>query len=231
MASFKQAQEKVKVFEGGYSDEKRDRGNWICEKTGGWVKGKSPNYYCPAGGKIILVGTNHGISAPVLSTYLRRPATVSAMKGLSYSKAQSIYKKNYWDAIGGDKLKTQSISEILYDGAVNQGTGAMASIVSNSLKMKVGVPFSSTVISKINSANQAKLFKEIKDERARRYKKLGGYALSSWLDRLDAISSGATEFAKRNWIGITVSVVVIGFVAYYGYKNRQKVIKSIDKAL
>lgn len=230
MASFKQAQEKVKVFEGGYSGEKRDRGNWICDKTGGWVKGKYPNYTCSTG-KPKLIGTNHGISAPVLSTYLRRPATVSDMKGLSYSKAQAIYKKNYWDAIGGDKLKTQAISEILYDGAVNQGTGAMASIVSDSLKMKVGVPFSSAVVSKINSANQNKLFNEIKEERARRYKSLGGYALSSWLKRLDAISAGATEFAKRNWLGISISVVVIGVVAYYGYKNRQKVIKSIDKAL
>ena len=49
---------------------------------------------------------------------------------------RAFYKKNFWDKIGGDKIKSQNIAKELVDMAVNSG-------VSNGIKMAqrvVGLP-------------------------------------------------------------------------------------------
>ena len=49
MASFDVAQSQVKEVEAGYSDDRKDTGNWIE------IKGIGKRF----------IGTNHGISAPI----------------------------------------------------------------------------------------------------------------------------------------------------------------------
>ena len=116
MADFNQAQAFVKLAEGGYTDDPRDNGNW----TGGRINVGT------------LIGTNHGISAPVLQSWLGRTPTVSEMKNLSYQTALAIYKKNYWDALTLSNVNNQSIALLIYDGAVNQGVGRMKQLVADS---------------------------------------------------------------------------------------------------
>ena len=79
MAKFIKAHEFVERAEGGYTDNPNDNGNW----TGG-KKGSGD-----------LIGTNFGISAPVLKAYLGRTPSVADMKNLKKSTAEKIYKKNY----------------------------------------------------------------------------------------------------------------------------------------
>jgi lysozyme family protein len=105
MANFEIADKRTRTFEGGYTGDKDDNGNW----TGG-LKGK---------GK--LVGTNHGISAPVLMKYLKKIPSVQEMKTLTKIKACAIYKVNYWDTIRGDEITNQDIANDIYDMGVNAG--------------------------------------------------------------------------------------------------------------
>lgn len=74
-SSFKESQSLVKSAEGGYSSDKKDRGNYVKTK---WGKR--------------FVGTNHGISAPILMEYLGRIPTQDDMKNLTYEEALLIYK-------------------------------------------------------------------------------------------------------------------------------------------
>lgn len=199
MADFRKAQAKVKVFEGGYSNDPRDKGNFVDGK---------------------LIGTNHGISAPVLKEWLGRTPTVDDMKNLSYETALQIYKKNYWNPIGGDRINNQSIAELLYDHAVNAGLGNAAKVVSDSLGVKVGIPFTTTV-DRINShPNQKELFEKIKEARKQHYERLGGYALNSWLNRLKAI----TFQDIQNNIPIILSgmLVLVGviYIIYHNYNYK-----------
>lgn len=105
MADFSISYNLTSKSEGGYTNHPDDNGNW----TGG-QKGVGT-----------LVGTNLGISAPVLKDFLKRGIVVSDMKNLTKDVAMLIYKKNYWDRMRGDEILVQRVANIIYDDCVNTG--------------------------------------------------------------------------------------------------------------
>lgn len=120
MASFNTAQDLTAKNEGGYTNNPDDNGNW----TGG-KKGIGS-----------LVGTNWGISAPVLKEYLHREIEERDMRGLTHDVARKIYKKNYWDLIKGDEINSQALANSIYDSAVNLGPGSAIKQLQLSMKLK-----------------------------------------------------------------------------------------------
>ena len=154
-ASFEKAQGLVKLAEAGYSDDRGDNGNFI-DVMGGRR----------------FIGTNHGISAPILANYfksqgIKRLLTKEDMMNLSYETALKIYKADYWDAQHLGELSDQNVANVIYDGCVNQGSDAMRSIVRDALEendIEIGdndVIFSKKVLSKANSVDQVELFNSI----------------------------------------------------------------------
>lgn len=105
MAKFEIADKITSRIEAGYQQAKEDSGNWTGGKVG---VGK-------------LIGTNHGISAPVLCAYLKRTATLEEMLHLNTATARLIRKQNYWDKIFGDDIFSQDIANKIYDTAINVG--------------------------------------------------------------------------------------------------------------
>jgi lysozyme family protein len=223
MADFNTAQGLVSVAEGAYGNDQRDAGNY----TGGAV------------GVGDLIGTNFGISAPTLSNYLGRTATLSDMQNLTYATALQIYKANFWNAIGGDKLDSQSVANITYDGAVNEGVGAMSSILSGILTIPVSIPFSQTVIDTINNyPDQQDLFNKISDSRIAAYTAMNSQAYGAeWIQRVKNIVFSDTEAAisdtvtkiKNNpttaiLLGLTVVVLITGIIF------RKRIINYFNKS-
>ena len=94
--TFDEAFRRLIGHEGGYSNDKRDPGNW----TGGTV------------GKGALNGTKFGIAA---STY---PSL--DIKNLTLTQAKEIYKKDWWDKLGGHGLHS-AITFQLWDFSINAG--------------------------------------------------------------------------------------------------------------
>lgn len=119
MADFKISNKKTARNEGGYTNVREDGGNW----TGGKV------------GVGQLIGTNLGISAPVLSAYLGRTATVNDMASLTHEVAEKIYIKNYWNPMRGDEILNQEIADSIYDSCVNMGCHAAIELAQKSLGM------------------------------------------------------------------------------------------------
>ncbi|WP_445453079.1 glycosyl hydrolase 108 family protein [Flavobacterium sp. 25HG05S-40] len=108
MANFEEAYKRTGIFEGGYTDDEDDNGNW----TGGKKDlGK-------------LIGTKYGISAPVLMQYMGKLPTVQEMKNLSLLTVKDIYKRFYWTPIRGNEINNQDMANSIYDMAVNAGVGA-----------------------------------------------------------------------------------------------------------
>ncbi len=66
--------------------------------------------------------TNRGITIATLSHELGRQATIADVKTLSREKAASIYRKKYWNAIGGDLL-APGVDLLAFDICVNSGVG------------------------------------------------------------------------------------------------------------
>jgi lysozyme family protein len=82
--------------EGGYTNDRRDPGNW----TGGKV------------GVGQLLGTKFGIAANTFPTL--------DIKNLTAAQARKIYKELYWDKVKGDELPA-SIDWAVFDYAINSG--------------------------------------------------------------------------------------------------------------
>lgn len=96
--------------EGGYSTDKNDTGNYYQGK---------------------FVGTNHGISAPVLAEKLGRAPTVADMKALTKDEARKIAGEQYYDKFSLDKLPTESreiVFHAIYMGG-SRGVRAMQNLL------------------------------------------------------------------------------------------------------
>ncbi len=188
-AEFERAQHLVKTVEAGYSSDRKDTGNWID---------------VPGGKRFI--GTNHGISAPVLAQYFKdrginRLITKEDMMALKYETALEIYKKDYWNAAGLSNFKSQSIANVLYDECVNQGVGAALSDMKKSMS-KMGheaeevdswKEFHKELTPKVNNMSnkeKEKLFNQIKAERLERYEAADTWEEhgDGWQNRLDELA-------------------------------------------
>ena len=109
--NFEKAFNRLIGHEAGYSNDKRDPGNW----TGGKV------------GVGELKGTKYGIAA---NTYPNLD-----IKNLTLEQAKAIYKKDWWDKLGADSLHPSIVFQ-LWDFAVNAGKPRAI----KELQQVVGVP-------------------------------------------------------------------------------------------
>ena len=204
MASFDLAQKYVKVAEGGYQATVSDEGNYVNGK---------------------LIGTNWGISAPVLADYLGREPSVADMKNLTYETALKIYKKDFWDEIGGDSIKNDSVAIVVYDGAVNQGVGALRNIVKSASGASTNLPNKEAIDKVNNYSDQKELFTKIGQARIERYI-AGGFG-AAWQNRVKNIIYSGVEKVKDNWLPIIfISIGMASVVA--GIIYRKHIIKFIN---
>jgi len=170
-SDFTKAQKVVKDVEGGYTDDKHDKGNWVDGK---------------------LIGTNYGISAPELKNHLGKTPTKKDMEDLSYDTAEKIYKDKYWERNHLNLLKNQKVTNIIYDGIVNQGRRGTKLVIQKALEdfdldIKMRNIFKEETIKKINKLDQDKFFKKIYDYRWERYKDTRNFDKygNGWKNRLD----------------------------------------------
>ena len=162
-SAFLDAFARLLPFEGGFSDDPADPGNW----TGGAV------------GVGVLRGTKYGISAASYPTL--------DIAGLTPGAATALYRAGYWDKIAGDALPGPIAAE-LFDCAVNQGVGFAARTLQAALHVAVdGVIGPQTVAAAARAGNDPlPVVVEIAARRAVRYAGSGGFSRFGygWMRRL-----------------------------------------------
>lgn len=166
--------------EGGYQAKESDSGNWVDGK---------------------LIGTNHGVSAPVLKSHLKRDITVDDMKKLTKKEAGDIYKSLYWDKPMVGQINDKYVAIQYADIYVNGG-GSSVKIMQralNNLGFKVSVDggIGTETITAINKADAKKLHDEFKKERIKYYESLYnknpekyGEWINGWKKRANSFSYG-----------------------------------------
>ena len=154
-SDFKESQKVVALAEGDYSNDRKDKGNWIDFKMGNKILKR-------------FIGSKYGISAPILKEYLKRTPRKEDMLNLSYDTALKIYKSKFWDTQNLKKFCNQSVANIVYDGCVNQGVAGIKSelrkvLLNKGIKISENDnPLDSKYIKKINALNQQEIFDSIK---------------------------------------------------------------------
>lgn len=108
MADFEIAAAVVKIHEGGFANNENDSGG----------------------------ATNWGISTPVYSAWLGRPATVDDVRMMPYSVAKKIYAQNYWAVIKGDSITSQDLATVFMDLSVLRGVNAATKAMQKVLGLK-----------------------------------------------------------------------------------------------
>jgi len=96
--SFEKAFAHVIGVEGGYVDNPNDKGG----------------------------ATKFGITQKVLEAWRKKPVTKDDVKNLQLEEAKKIYKKNYWDTMSLDSVRSQTLQHMLFDQGVNSGVGTAA---------------------------------------------------------------------------------------------------------
>lgn len=195
MATFEKSQAIVGLNEGGYQNDPEDDGNWYLG---------------------VLIGTNWGISAPTLAGFLGRTPTLAEMKNLSRATAELILRRNYWDKNNFGKLHNQSVATMLYDGAVNHGTGGMRLLAEKALS-RLKHPliyykvFTTEGIELMNKLNQKDLFYALKEVRANRYKASPKKRyIKGWLNRLERIKYSPDSSSSSSNILLYSALLVLG---------------------
>jgi len=131
------------------------------------------------------------------------------------------------------------VANTIYDAYVNQ-TGWTYVMLNDTLRnfgkeetSTRKVPIKSDTVRSINEVNASKFFNEFNKQRKRRYieqSKKGANIkfLGGWMNRLANVTfDDVTEYAKRNMVALTLSLVAIAGLVYVGFKYRDKITKAI----
>lgn len=206
-ADFAQVWPDTLKYEGGYSSTSGDSGNW----TGGSVNSGN------------LAGTNFGISAPVLSSYLGRPATAQDSQNLTVDTAMDIAKQNYWNKINGDLISNQALAAAIFDFFWNSGSyGTLyAAKTANQLSGKTVMPevkssgLTPSQVNIINSLDPKAFFNTYMQYRADFIKGLSNYNTfgQGLMNRITSIyDKYAPTFAKNLVSLIRKNPVISGVI-------------------
>jgi lysozyme family protein len=152
--------------EGGYQNNKNDTGNYY--------KGQ-------------LIGTNFGVSAPILATYLGRTPTVKDMKNLTREDARKIAKINYYDKFMIEKLPVELREIVFHSVYLGESRGVKA------LQELLGVDVDGIVGPKTTAAMSNASFtkEEFKEKFLGRLKKLDSWSNfgKGWTNRFEELST------------------------------------------
>lgn len=152
MNNFEIALQKTLKWEGGYQAHSNDPGNFNSAGE--------------------LIGTNFGISAPVLEAYMATRPTKEDMQNLSLKTAAEIYRRDYWSAIRGDDIQDADLAALLFDMAVNHGPASALRTVQRAIGVKHDGKIGPVTIAALNSAQARSLITKVIDERIKLYQRI-----------------------------------------------------------
>ena len=124
------------------------------------------------------------------------------IKSLTEEQAREIYKRVFWDRMRGDKIDSQQIANIVFDGYVNMGANAIK-ILQRILLVnddgKIG-PMTLKILNELtnDSRSESIVYQTYKEERRRFYEKLAqrkpelAVFLKGWLRRINSFPDLAT---------------------------------------
>ena len=138
--------------EGGFTDDKRDPGNW------GDGHGNQGS-------------TNLGVTAHVWAEWTGKPASIEVMKMLTAETIAPLYKARYWDAVRGDDLAS-GLDWACFDWCVNSGSRRPAQALQRIVSAKPDGKIGPKTLQKIADNDSAMLVEKLHDSRQKFYESL-----------------------------------------------------------
>lgn len=152
MDNFQYALEKTLRWEGGYQDNPNDPGNFNS-----------------AG---VNIGTNMGISAPVLEAYMGTRPTREDMLTLSHDTAAEIYRRDYWSAVRAGEIINSDLAALIFDMAVNHGPASAVRAAQRAVGVKADGVMGPITLAALNRGNPARIIAAMVDARLNLYRQI-----------------------------------------------------------
>ena len=130
MASFRPALKKVLAYEGGYANDKDDAG-------GETYKGIARRFHSTS----IMWKEIDRIKSSIkgnTSSDMSKVKTINKLlenNDIVTKEVERIYKKNYWDALHLDEMRSEKIAYQLFETAVNMGVSAAIKLAQKTLNV------------------------------------------------------------------------------------------------
>lgn len=160
------------VWEGDWSDNKKDRG-----------------------GK-----TMYGITQAALSAWLGRPATAYEIRNLDKATALAIYEKNYWDRVSGNMLPP-GVDLMVYDWGVNSGPKRSAMALQAVLGVEADGWIGDKTLAALRRLPARDVVNALYDRRVAFLKGLGNDQWAEfgkgWMNRVNDVRKKALAMADR----------------------------------
>lgn len=179
--------------------------------------------------------TKYGITQKTYEAYIGRKLSdaeaESVMKNLSIDTALKIYKKEYWDKIGGDKLKNFTIAAALFDQAVNRGVIPVLKQAQAIVGTTADGIIGPKTIAALNAVNESAFLSSFLTASKQSYATIvknnpsQAAFYDGWMKRVDKLTNYVTaNLGKLNGAkvitGVT-TVVLLASLAYFSYKYYQ----------
>lgn len=91
------------------------------------------------------------------------------IKNLTVSSAKEIYKRDYWDRLKADKIKSQKVAFELFDTAVNMGVRTASRIMQGCVSSHPDGIIGNITLQKINAVDEELLLLRFKLAKVARY--------------------------------------------------------------
>lgn len=230
MADFKLLIPHILKHEGGHSADPNDRALRYGHSgvLGGNYDKRYPNS---------PIHTNKGIIWGTYITYKKlkgQNPTANEFINMTHQMWLDIYKTLYWDKILGDKIKLQSIAEILVEAAWGGGLAQMVGVLQAWLNSKganlvIDRAVGNKTIDALNSIVKTKqleteLIKKLSDHRMDYLKSLPTWSNhgKGWTIRVKEMRDRALQLVASPPAIITGSFLLLSIAGYFIYKNYYK---------
>lgn len=135
--------------------------------------------------------TMKGVTLSTYQSFFGKDKTVDDLKKITDAEWFQIFKKGYWDPCKGDKIKSQSVANIIVDWAYNSGVRTASKHLQRYLGVVVDGIIGPKTISALNSKNPKDAFYALKKSREQFYRNivaqnpLQGRFFRGWINRLN----------------------------------------------
>jgi len=115
------------------------------------------------------------------------------IKGLTEEEAKQVYKRRFWDKMQGDKIESQHIANIMFDGFVNCGSWGIK-LMQRVLQLEEDGIVGPKTLAAINNADEVTLYASYKQKRIEYYQNLAEKKpvlkvfLKGWMNRINSFA-------------------------------------------
>ena len=143
--------------------------------------------------------TNKGVTLSTFRQYFGKDKTVEDLKRITSEQWLHIFRKGFWDRCSADRIRSQSVANLIVDWTYHSGPRVSIPRVQKILGVKADGVIGEKTLAAMNSADSLRLFTAVWNARKEHFEKLPNFSVfgKGWLNRINGIGFGSLSYSGR----------------------------------